>query len=468
MAAIAAPVRIQIPQRVTGSFQYRPSGSPLAGAAAAPAPGTGLLTPAQIAQQVALYKSQLPAPLTDTQIQSRAQGELDPLVAKLTAGINAQAKNAGAAISGYTGSLAQALGGEDFGAPYQGAEQQQAAVDSALAQALAGGGTQGAADLSSRLASIGEPGVTGAAANAVAATGTGNSNTVLGMGSSSLSQLIADAAAAKSYGQKLPGLAQLSGLQDLAGVQQSAVKNISDQTGTLEGQLPNLVNQLRNQSDTRATNRATLGAKIDEYLTGQNAATAAGTAKAAQVNQQLYIEAKKLGLVAQNQTFEQWLKTQQLGQTAAKTAASIRQGDQRLAQGSRRLTIDQQVADAGTLRAAISKYKTINPAAKTLSAEQTQRYEGLANTIAGFARNGNPNYVNPATKQVEPLPPVSYGEALNEMLQGSPSLGAVPLKTALKALNAKYPPGVQGRPLGKGVYGPSSPINPETGKPVAK
>lgn len=182
-----------------------------------------------------------------------ARAELQPVLDAIKASVLGQARSGAAAISGYANSAAASLGAIDFGAPYAGAEQRQASVDSALAQALAGGGAQAAQDLSARLAQIGEPGVTGAAANAVAATGAGLANTELARGSSNLGALIADAAAAGSYGQKLPGVARLAGLQALAANEGQASKSLADSSTQVLGQLPAIANELRSASVSRAT-----------------------------------------------------------------------------------------------------------------------------------------------------------------------------------------------------------------------
>jgi hypothetical protein len=230
---------LRIPQRVTSSL----------GPVRLPYPTTNLpLGGPSLAHAAA------PAPPTLVQ---QAQGEVDPILAQIRAQVLGQAKNAGQAITGYTNDLAGKLGSVDYAAPYTGAEGQQAAVDASLAQALAGGGLAGAADLKSRLAQIGEPGVVGAAGDAVAATGTGNSNTVLAQGSSNLGALIANAAAAKSYGQKLPGIARLAGLQDIAGANSAVQTQIGTETTSVMNQLPSIVNALRSASLARASQAAT-------------------------------------------------------------------------------------------------------------------------------------------------------------------------------------------------------------------
>jgi len=186
---------------------------------AAPPPDPfGQTSPQQIQQQIAAQNARYGTPQNDAQIQTSAQGMLDPIIAAITANIGKQTTQASGQISANSQALAAALGKVDYGAPYAGAQQSQAAVDAALQQSLSGGGAALAGDLKTRLAGINDPTVA-AAGDAVQATGTAAGNTQLAQGSGALGALIANAAAAKSYGQKQPGIAQLSGLQDIAGVQ---------------------------------------------------------------------------------------------------------------------------------------------------------------------------------------------------------------------------------------------------------
>jgi hypothetical protein len=106
--------------------------------------------------------------------------------------------------------------------------------------------------------------------------------TELARGSTNIGSLIAQAAAGKEYGLKQPGIARESGLQDIAGVNKTAVSEISDKTAQLLQQLPTIVANLRNSSDSRAQARAAAAAQLYETLTGQNITKA--TAKAGLAN----------------------------------------------------------------------------------------------------------------------------------------------------------------------------------------
>jgi hypothetical protein len=229
----------------------------------------GQTTQGAIDQTIGRYTGMYGQPLTDPQIQGQAQGLIDPIVAAVTSNVNTRAKQAGDSIRGYTDSLAGDLGKIDFGAPYAGAKQEQAAIDSALQQSLTGGGQALSQDLSSRLAQIGEPAV-GQAASGLADRGAALGTTELARGNNALSSLIAHAAAAKSYGQKLPGIARMGGLQDLAGVEQNATNLIGEQTADVMKLLPQIVQNLRGERSSLQGNKASLAAQLYSTLTGQN------------------------------------------------------------------------------------------------------------------------------------------------------------------------------------------------------
>jgi hypothetical protein len=234
-------------------------------------------SPTDINSIVGKYTSGYGPTLTDPQIQSNAQAQIDPIIAAITSKIQGTAKESGAQIAANSAALAKALGGIDYAAPYAGAQRDQAAVDAALQQSLNGGGVALAGDLKSRLGMIGDPTV-GAAADSVGARGTAIGTNELASGSTNLGSLIASAAAAKSYGQKMPGIAQLSGLQDIAGVGRDATSKVGDATTQIMQLLPQIVQSLRSERDTKQSNKASLAAQLLETLMGQNVTKATASA----------------------------------------------------------------------------------------------------------------------------------------------------------------------------------------------
>src|SRR5436309_285610 len=77
------------------------------------------LSPAQIRAQVAGYGATLPKPSSAGQIQTQAQGMLDPVIQRITAAISQRAAGQANAVGGYTNQLAHNLAGLNLGAPYQ-------------------------------------------------------------------------------------------------------------------------------------------------------------------------------------------------------------------------------------------------------------------------------------------------------------------------------------------------------------
>lgn len=248
--------------------------------------GLGALNPATpegIDSIIGRFQGGLPAPLGDDQIGARARGLLDPVVQRITDQVNARAKAGSEAISGYTGSLAQALAAEvgNVHTAYAPSEQATAAAQSALADRLSGAGTDQASQLAARLASIGSPEVTGAAASQVQANGAGSGNALYGTGIAALEQMLGNEASGKGYAEKLPGLVRLTGAQELSQLQQSAQHDIADKTSSILDQLPGLVSQMRQDNETRRTNRSSVGLDLWKYLTGRNDALAVGKQKTA-------------------------------------------------------------------------------------------------------------------------------------------------------------------------------------------
>lgn len=221
-----------------------------------------------------------PAAPTPAQQVKLAQSWLDPQVSAATSSINNRVNAADHAITGYTQDAVKQLQGIDWNAPYQGAEQQQAAVDAALQQSLAGNGSDLAKSLGTRLGAIADPSVAAASA-AVAANGTGNANTQVAQGSSALSSLIAGAAAAGEYGKKQPAVQRLAGLQQLATTNQSASNDLATQVASIKSQLPSILQSLRSEADTLSSNRAAAGVDLYKFGTSRTDALAAGATKAA-------------------------------------------------------------------------------------------------------------------------------------------------------------------------------------------
>jgi hypothetical protein len=69
----------------------------------------------------------------------------------------------------------------------------------------------------------------------------GAAGALQGTGSASLSQLIAEGAAAEAYGAKLPDIARLGGLQSARDLQLSQQRELADQTGAIRARVPEMV-----------------------------------------------------------------------------------------------------------------------------------------------------------------------------------------------------------------------------------
>jgi hypothetical protein len=354
------------------------------------------------------------APMSDARIQSDAKAQLDPIVAAITGSIGDRAKTSTSAIAANSAALAKDLGSIDYAAPYRTAEVDQANVDAALREALASrGGTDLAGDLSKRLSIIDDPAVA-STASGIGDRGAALGTTELARGSANMGSLIAQAAAGKEYGLKQPGIARESGLQDIAGVNKTAVSEISDKTAQLLQQLPTIVANLRNSSDSRSQARAAAAAQLYETLTGQNITKA--TAKAGLANTNFdngLAYASTFGVDPVTGEPVKGYHVDGNGNVVKNATPS------KVAPGGRNgLTADQLAGmqhDAGKAAADL--------------------YHGVTKTVNG--------------QQVVVSYTQTYPDAIKTLMQQYPKLGRAAI---LKLVNAWYKPGEYGRP------GPTAPI----------
>jgi hypothetical protein len=169
------------------------------------------------------------------------QSILAPVIAQITNAEKARASQGQSLINGYTSNAVDQLKGLDFGAPYQAAEGDQNAVNTALLARL---GNQGSAlqnQLQGELGtSVGAP-ATDAVVGKVGADTTGAGNAGLAKGDATLSSLISQGAAAKTYGSKLPGIETLAGLQDAEKLQGAVNTDQANQLSSIESKVPSMV-----------------------------------------------------------------------------------------------------------------------------------------------------------------------------------------------------------------------------------
>lgn len=368
-------------------------------------------SPQDINATVNKYTAGYGAPASDAQIQSSATAQLDPIIAAITGNIQNQAKASSGAIAANSAALAKALGGIDYAAPYQQATHDQAAVDAALQQSLNGGGAALSADLTNRLGMIDDPSVA-ATAGGLAQRGTAIGTNELASGNTNLGSLLASAAAAKSYGQKQPGIAGLAGLQDIAGVGRDATTKIGDATTQIEQLLPQIVSSLRSERDTKQGNKVSLAAQLYQTLTGQNVTKA--TAKAGLEN------------------------------TAFDNAQSVAPMPDPSLSNSVHHLVDQYGnpilgADGKQIPTGTQPKAKVPKAGKPLTVSEKTTTSATANTIAAQAFHGAPAVMNAdGSIKDEALAKLSYQQALDEMRQEGLLADPRTAKIAIAALNRLY------------------------------
>lgn len=320
-------------------------------------------------------------PLTAAQIQQQAQGEIAPIIQAITGQANQTAQQEGSQIQALTQDYANELGQMNFASPYQQAEPQQAAIDAALQQSLTGTGTDLASGLSDRLAAL--QGTSGApaveqAAHALSSQGQSIGNTALANGSAALSNLIANAAAGANFGEKLPAIAKLSGIQALgqsAGQTQQAVNNATLQAET---QLPSIIQNLTSNNQD-ALNNAVGAKQKQQALDFDNAVKDATLGlNSKKINAAITQGSEKLGIAEQNARTAQ----QNSNTSANRAAIAALNSDRSYQVNLAKIGIQKKAAQVKAL-AAEAKLKGggFTPA-------QVQRYKGTALTLADQALHG--------------------------------------------------------------------------------
>jgi hypothetical protein len=394
-----------------------PASSLTPGGGGGSSPKSGAADPANALAALAGY-----TPLTSAQIEQQAQSEISPIIAAVTGQAKQQAAQQASQIGGLTKDYANELSQMNFGSPYQSGEGQQAAVDAALQQSLTGQGTDLAGGLAERLKALqgssGAPAVQ-QAADALSSQGRSIGNTQVASGSAALGNLIANQAAATDFGQKLPAVARLSGLQALGQSAAAQQKAVNDATLQAESQLPSIVQNLT-ANQQRAVANAVAAEQRQQSLADSNH----WKGIAAQQGQE------RVGISATNaETSATNAGTSQarLGFDAKKFAQQTLRQNRDYQLALTRVGVSKQSLQLRTLQ---QEYKFQNGG---LDQAQVTRYSSVAQGLASQAFASQ----DKTTKQ-----PVTYQEALPQILQKG-----VPLSIAEKELTAAgFKPGVRGTP----------------------
>jgi hypothetical protein len=173
------------------------------------------------------------APISDEKLRAQAgslvQDQLAPIIASIRAAIESRSQAGGQAISGYT----QQLGNLWQGAPgvaksaYDQATAAQSGINTALANRLGTFGQNLAGEVGNKLAYAGPSGQQVASNVGTAAQGTANAN--FAKGAAGTEMLNAQSAAAQTAAGALPGIAGLTGLQNIKQLQAQLSKELGDQ-----------------------------------------------------------------------------------------------------------------------------------------------------------------------------------------------------------------------------------------------
>lgn len=265
-------------------------------------------------------------------LQQVAQGEIASSISPLLQGLQAEGVAGDQAITGYTKQLAGNLAGitPQIQGAYSQAEQQQSALDTAIAAELQGNGGQQAAALQASLANAGQ---STAPAAAAAQSAQGIAGAQYATGSASLAQLLAQGAANTAYGAKMPGIAALAGEQAIGSLQQSLASQANTGITEAEKQFPTIYNDLAKTASTAQYNNARLAQGNQKNLiTAQNNATRNRIAEQNATTSREKANTQAASLKTINQ-----IKSVLATNTVNKTNAQITQGAQKIAQAGQKL-----------------------------------------------------------------------------------------------------------------------------------
>jgi hypothetical protein len=278
--------------------------------------------------------------------------------------------------------------------------------------------------------SVGAP-ATGAVVGRVGADATGAGNAGLAKGDATLSSLINQGAAAKTYGSKLPGIETLAGLQDAEKLQGAVNTDQANQLSSIESKVPSMV-----QSELGALASARTAQQKNEVA----ALIAAGKTKEALQVAKMNDRTRASIANANNQT-----KTSIAAANAGKISSAVSKvlGYAATADGTPIRTKDGKIipvtktGQQGTPKV---------PTAQDISKLVTEWKDGTLKSITSIpTKDGKPLYTdsngNPkSVTQTVPTGQLNYGRAYARLR----AMGVTD-QVARQYLNSAYQKGEQGR-----------------------
>lgn len=513
-AAGAPPSRVAIPASVTGQYKQPAGAAPRTGGGAPVLPSSVFTQPAAGASNTgAAGASSGHGTSSSGAVTDPALAAIQTLIKQAQQGALAQGRQGQSLINGYSTSAQNELKGIDFGQPYQQAAGEQNAINTALMAALQGqGGTlqdQLGAQLAASGSGAGSP-LSAALTGALGTSTAGASAANLAGGDAQLSSIIQSGQAARNYGNSLPGITALAGLQDTKALQGSVGANEAKTVAGLEAKVPGLL-----QSETAANTRAAefastaqakavqdaIGNRLKEealtqserkeaaaliiannidpttglltptgkaqlrQLTGVASTGVAGTAGAG-IEKANQSNATRIGIANQ----ATGLKQSEFAVTSAQAAAKITLGQEKLELGAKpklNASVSRALGYAADQYGnPVGKHPMLLPGfgfdakgnivkASTSSSGKVHgftptQFDKLSGTAVTLAQNAEGGFTD--SKGVA-HPALSYDAAILEAQKEG-----LPAWVYLPALNRFYTPGQQGRPQKFAHVGPTGPL----------
>lgn len=400
-------------------------------------------------------KPAAPVPTAAASDQATATSTINaiiaPLIKQITDAENQRASQGSGLISGYTKDAMAKLAGIDFGAPAAGAAGQESAVNSALLAQLQGQGSGLQNELGATLAKAGaDPAFAASLTGKVGADTAGAGGAELAKGDATLSQLLGESAAAKTYGQKLGPITSLAGAQDTSKLLGQVASDSKTQLGDISSKVPAMVqSELSTLSTARSEAEKTRIAQIISEGYDPNTGQLTPSARAALASATGY-----------DPTTGQPTARTQVAQTNAATAQN------RAANAAKPKASAALSKQSGVLTDTYGNPILRNGKPVPVSASGTALSADAAAKLNATAEKDAENLYHGVTKTsssgatVVVSYSVPYQEAITTLVNRYPSLG---LKGAIKLANSLYPAGGTfpgGQPNGRPANPPRGTVAP--------
>jgi hypothetical protein len=199
----------------------------------------------------------VPYPGLYNQAQNLAMQQLQAYLGSVTRSSRRETRAGNRFIRGLAHSFANELGaiGSGVGATFDDVQRQQAASDASISNYLTGGGQQLMQDIGQQL-SYAPQETQDAFAGGQTKVGTSLAQQAAGYSAQKMKQVLGAEGSERAFGQMLPGIGALSGIQAAKSFQQSQARTLAAQRDSILSQAPQLTAQLYSTFAQQAQSQA--------------------------------------------------------------------------------------------------------------------------------------------------------------------------------------------------------------------